>query len=95
MSWTTKQRMTVVAAVILVASVPLLWQIDTVRAAQAMDEEKSDLVEQTVTARQAANDYDGDSVADSTDRCPTRPETDNGFQDTDGCPDVVESTGAS
>lgn len=95
MSWTTKQRMTVVAAVILVASVPLLWQIDTVRAAQAIDEEKSDLVEQTVTARQAANDYDGDSVADSTDRCPTRPETDNGFQDTDGCPDVVESTGAS
>jgi len=84
-----------VAVVILVASVPLLWQIDDVRAAQATAEKKTDLVDQTVDARHAPNDYDGDNVTDATDRCPTRPETKNGFQDADGCPDVVESTGAS
>lgn len=95
MSWTTKQRMTIVAVLVLVASVPLLWQIDTVRAGQAVEEQQSDLVQQTVTARQAPNDYDGDGITDSTDRCPRRPETGNGFQDADGCPDVVETTGAS
>ena len=95
MSWTTKQRMTVVAVVLLAASVPLLWQIDSVRAAQAVDQERSDLVQQTVTERHAADDYDGDGISDSADDCPTRPETENGFQDADGCPDVVESTGAS
>lgn len=40
-------------------------------------------------------DYDGDGIPDAEDRCPTRPETMNGFQDGDGCPDVVETTGAS
>ena len=34
-------------------------------------------------------DTDGDGIADSSDSCPTDPETINGFQDTDGCPDVV------
>lgn len=40
-------------------------------------------------------DYDGDGVPDDRDACPTRPETVNGFQDGDGCPDVVATTGAS
>lgn len=41
-------------------------------------------------------DFDDDGIPDASDRCPTRPETMNGFQDGDGCPDVVEtSTGAS
>jgi hypothetical protein len=40
-------------------------------------------------------DYDGDGLPDDRDVCPTRPETVNGFQDGDGCPDVVATTGAS
>lgn len=95
MSWTHKQRISVVAVVILIAAVPVLWQISNVRAAYATEEKQTDLVNQTVATRQAPNDYDGDSINDSTDRCPTRPETENGFQDTDGCPDVVTTTGAS
>ncbi len=32
-------------------------------------------------------DRDGDGIPDSVDRCPDEPETHNGFQDEDGCPD--------
>jgi outer membrane protein OmpA-like peptidoglycan-associated protein len=32
-------------------------------------------------------DSDGDRIPDSRDQCPTEPETYNGFQDEDGCPD--------
>jgi len=95
MSWTHKQRITVVAIVVLVVAVPALWQIGDVRATQATEKVQSDLVEQTVSERQAPTDYDGDGIDDSTDECPTRPESANGFQDADGCPDVVETTGAS
>jgi hypothetical protein len=95
MSWTRKQRITVVAIVLLVAAVPMLWQISNIRAAQATEEKQADLVNQTVTTQHAPNDYDGDGVSDSADVCPTRPETTNGFQDGDGCPDVVATTGAS
>jgi hypothetical protein len=95
MSWTHKQRITVVAIVVLVVAVPALWQIGDVRATQATEEKQSDLVDQAVLERQAPADYDGDSINDSTDKCPTRPESVNGFQDSDGCPDVVETTGAS
>lgn len=95
MSWTRKHRITVAAIVVLVMAVPALWQIGDVRAAQATEEKRSDLVEQTVSTRQAPDDYDGDGINDATDRCPTRPESTNGFQDGDGCPDVVETTGAS
>jgi len=91
----TDRRITVVAVVVLVAAVPLLWGVADVRTAQAADAKQADLVDQTVPTRQAPADYDGDGVSDSTDRCPTRPETTNGFQDGDGCPDVVETTGAS
>jgi len=95
MSWTRKQRITVAAIFMLLVATPLLWQIGNVRATQAAEQKQSELVDQTVTARQAPGDYDGDGVPDSEDQCPTRPETDNGFQDSDGCPDVVETTGAS
>ncbi|RXK48663.1 thrombospondin type 3 repeat-containing protein [Halorientalis pallida] len=95
MSWTANQRITVVAVIVVVATVPLVCQVGDVRATQATTNEQTALVEQTVTARQAQGDYDGDGVPDSTDRCPQRPETDNGFRDGDGCPDVVETTGAS
>jgi hypothetical protein len=36
-------------------------------------------------------DTDGDGVIDSNDSCPTQPETINGFEDTDGCPDTIET----
>lgn len=34
-------------------------------------------------------DKDGDLVANEVDKCPTEPETRNGFQDADGCPDEL------
>jgi len=95
MSWTHKQRLTVVAIVVLVVAVPVLWQIDDVRTTQAREKTQTDLVDQTVSERRAPADYDGDGINDTTDTCPTRPESANGFQDSDGCPDVVETTGAS
>ncbi len=44
-------------------------------------------------------DTDGDGILDADDRCPDEPETANGYEDTDGCPDelpqaVQEFTGA-
>ena len=95
MGWTRTQQVTVVAVVLFLITVPVLWQIEHVRATQAAQAQQEDIVDQVVTARQTADDYDGDGVPDATDRCPTRPETENGFQDGDGCPDVVETTGAS
>jgi hypothetical protein len=38
--------------------------------------------------RRAELDSDGDGFPDGGDRCPDRPETMNGFEDGDGCPDV-------
>jgi len=35
------------------------------------------------------HDKDGDGIVDDLDRCPDQPETKNGFQDTDGCPDEL------
>ena len=37
-----------------------------------------------------STDTDGDGILDSNDKCPTQAETVNGYQDTDGCPDVNE-----
>ena len=34
-------------------------------------------------------DADGDGIFDDKDKCPNEPETKNGFDDTDGCPDKV------
>jgi hypothetical protein len=95
MSWTRKQTAAVVALALLVASVPVLWQIASVREQQARAAKQAELATDTVDGRQSPGDYDGDGIDDGADRCPTRPETENGFQDGDGCPDVVETTGAS
>jgi len=42
-------------------------------------------------------DRDGDGIADRSDRCPDQPESFNGYQDEDGCPDsgrvVLEASG--
>src|SRR5262249_35378375 len=35
------------------------------------------------------HDKDGDGIPDETDKCPDQPETKNGFQDADGCPDEL------
>lgn len=85
---------TVVAAVLLVASLPITWGIADVRDAQAVEEKTAD-VQEVVNQRHAPLDYDGDGMNDSSDNCPRRPETENGFQDGDGCPDIVATTGAS
>ena len=37
----------------------------------------------------ALKDKDGDGVLDDVDKCPDQPETKNGFQDADGCPDEL------
>lgn len=95
MSTTRKQLVTVAAVLVLVLSLVAVWQIADVRADRATKAQQTALADQQVTTRQAATDYDGDGIADSKDRCPTRPETMNGFQDGDGCPDVVATTGAS
>ena len=89
------RRLTVVVVVVLLVSVPVLWQIGDVRAMQAAEERQTDLVDQVASDRQTPDDYDGDGIPDASDECPTRPETENGFEDSDGCPDVVETTGAS
>jgi hypothetical protein len=43
---------------------------------------------------EAPPDEDGDGIEDSADACPSEPETRNGFQDADGCPDVVPAPAA-
>lgn len=47
------------------------------------------------TARSPAADADGDGIADRDDRCPDAPETRNGYQDDDGCPDLAPPPTAS
>jgi len=37
---------------------------------------------------QTLHDSDGDGITDGVDSCPTQPETFNGFEDSDGCPDT-------
>jgi len=34
-------------------------------------------------------DSDNDGLSDELDKCPKQTETFNGFEDTDGCPDVI------
>lgn len=94
---TSRRRfaVTLVSLLLVVAAVPLAWQTVDAREQQATAVKAAAVADQQVTSRQAPADYDGDGIPDADDRCPTRPETDNGFQDDDGCPDVVTSTGAS
>jgi len=39
----------------------------------------------------ASGDADGDGIADGSDKCPSEPETYNGYIDEDGCPDAPAS----
>lgn len=95
MSQPSKRAVAVAAIIVLVFSLTVTWQVGAVRDMQAQQAEKEQFVDHQVTDRQAANDYDGDGIPDAGDECPTRPETKNGFQDGDGCPDIVTMTGAS
>ncbi|SMP32951.1 thrombospondin type 3 repeat-containing protein [Halobellus salinus] len=90
MSWTRRERITVIALVVVLLSLPISLQIGNVRAVQELDGQDQAPVTQTVSQ----SDYDGDTIPDRTDRCPTRPETQNGFQDLDGCPDTVRTVEA-
>jgi hypothetical protein len=45
-----------------------------------------------ISGGDTSRDTDGDYISDSSDSCPTDPETVNGYQDTDGCPDAVPPT---
>lgn len=76
-----------VVAVVLFASVGGLLKIAEVRRDQA--------IYKVVPVEQVPGDWDGDGIADAVDECPTRPETFNGFQDQDGCPDIAARTRAS
>ena len=42
-----------------------------------------------------SKDGDSDGIIDTSDACPLEPETYNGFQDDDGCPDVTVSATSS
>ena len=44
-------------------------------------------------ASRSAPDRDGDGIEDRKDKCIDQPETKNGFEDDDGCPDVDDSDG--
>ncbi|WP_137285747.1 thrombospondin type 3 repeat-containing protein [Halorussus salinisoli] len=95
MSRSTNRTIALLAIVLLVLSTVIVWDIAGERNRMATEAQKADAVSDQVTTRQAAGDYDGDGIGDSQDACPTRPETKNGFQDGDGCPDIVTTTGAS
>lgn len=46
----------------------------------------------TGTSTFTGDDKDGDGIKDAYDKCPTQPENYNGYQDSDGCPDVSPTT---
>ncbi|MFB6170806.1 MAG: thrombospondin type 3 repeat-containing protein [Haloarculaceae archaeon] len=89
------RALAVAAIAVLLFSTAVVWDVGGYRERTATEAKTADAVGAQVTARQAAADYDGDGIPDARDACPTRPETQNGFQDGDGCPDVVATTGAS
>lgn len=95
MSPRTKTTVTVAALVVLAVTVPTVLAFGDVRERQADAQQRQNLVADHVTSRHSPTDYDGDGIADANDVCPTRPETSNGYQDGDGCPDVAATTGAS
>jgi hypothetical protein len=95
MSWTTDQYVTAAAVLLLVLSVPLTFQIADARTDQTATDHSQTTTVAQATSRQTTNDFDGDGIPDSTDRCPKQPETKNGYRDGDGCPDTVATTSAS
>lgn len=95
MSPEARHLVAVAAIAALVLTSVAVWDIAGDRARMAAAADQRDAVADQVAVRQAPADYDGDGVTDASDACPTRPEMSNGFQDDDGCPDVVATTGAS
>lgn len=77
----------ILASLVLTASIVGVFQVAEVRRLQ--DASAIILTEQT------PGDWDGDGIPDAIDACPARPERFNGFQDQDGCPDIVTTTRAS
>ncbi len=51
--------------------------------------EPEETVDPSVPRMRALEDTDHDGVPDAADRCVAQPETMNGYQDDDGCPDVL------
>lgn len=84
-----------VVVAVLVLSTAVVWDVAADREQLAVDTHREHAIDQQVAVRQAAGDYDADGIPDDADVCPTRPETSNDFQDGDGCPDIVATTGAS
>ena len=95
MSRSSDLAVATVALLLLVGTTAVVWDVAGDRQRMATEAKTAGATAAQVTDRQAPADYDGDGIPDSTDRCPTRPETANGFRDGDGCPDVVATTGAS
>jgi len=95
MSGRSHRRLAVLAVVVILASAPVVAEVRDSRERRVADARSRDLVDDVVAQRVAPGDFDGDGVRDARDACPRRPETDNGFRDDDGCPDVVATTGAS
>lgn len=91
----SSRTVAVVAVALLVLTTVAVWDVAADRERMALEADRQHAVDAQVQSRQAPGDYDGDGFADGTDACPTRPETRNGFQDDDGCPDIVATTGAS
>ncbi|MFC7127894.1 hypothetical protein [Haloferax chudinovii] len=90
----TNRLVALAAVFVLVASMAAVWAVADARA----DLESPTVADDpaaSVAERQAPADYDGDGLVDDADACPTRPETQNGFRDGDGCPDAVATTRAS
>lgn len=99
MSWNRKQGITLGALIMVISTALILWRISNHRHERKHRDQLASEIRKdparVVTTRRVPKDYDGDGFTDSTDACPTRPETQNGFQDGNGCPDIVAKTGAS
>ena len=54
---------------------------------KVFDKKEINVTKQSVTPKPTFSDKDHDGIVDSKDLCPTKPETFNGYADTDGCPD--------
>lgn len=54
---------------------------------KVFDKKEINVIKQSATSYSTNSDKDHDGIIDSKDFCPTKPETYNGYRDTDGCPD--------
>ena len=49
-------------------------------------------IDEDCSGSDLTTDTDGDGIQNSIDSCPTQAETINGFQDSDGCPDIIPTS---